>query len=189
MTTLNAKRVCLMLMAVGLLTACGFQLRGVNQAIDHAYSTMKVVDLSGDEAFLQVVEQALEGSGVEILEASENVLEIQSSIPGRRTASYSSRGKSAEFELVKDVKYLFRREDKILIEPTTVSSRRSYLYRETAAVGKAEEEVLLRQEMDQDLAHRIMLSLQRSARDSSAPAESATDAGPDAEASGETTEP
>ncbi len=126
---------------------------------------MQVEDLSGDDAFRQIMEQTLENSGVEIREESENVLTILKSEADRRTASYSSRGKSAEFELLKDVNYQFRREDKMLIEATSIQARRTYLYRETAAVGKAEEETLLRQEMDLDLAQRIIISLQRSAQD------------------------
>jgi len=151
--------------AIALISACGFQLRGTNNAIQHSYSSMRVVDMSGDEAFKQVMEQTLEGSGVEIREESENVLEIMKSFPTRRTASYSRRGKSAEFDLQKDVYYQFRREQDLLIAPTTIQARRSYLYRETAAVGKAEEETMLKNEMDMDLAQRIIISLQRSVQE------------------------
>ena len=148
-----------------LVVSCGFKLRGTNNAIEHIYASMQVEDLSGDDAFRQVMEETLENSGVEIREESENVLTILKSEADRRTASCSSRGKSAEFELLKDVNYQFRREDVMLIEPTSIQARRTYLYRETAAVGKAEEETLLRQEMDLDLAQRIIISLQRSAQE------------------------
>lgn len=53
----------------------------------------------------------------------------------------------------------------MLIPETTFKARRSYLYRETAAVGKAEEENMLKREMDQDLVQRILLSIRRSSQD------------------------
>jgi LPS-assembly lipoprotein len=148
-----------------LVSACGFQLRGTNNAIQNIYSTMRVEDFSGDNAFQQIIEQTLKDSGVAIRPESENVLEILTSVPDRRTASYSSRGKSAEFELLKDISFQFKREQSVLIQPTLYKARRTYLYRETAAVGKAEEENLLKREMDQDLAQRIIIALQRTVKD------------------------
>jgi len=155
----------LLLALVVQLQGCGFQLRGSAQSIARSYSSVNVVNASGDESLRKVVEQALLNTGTEISAVSGNRLEILSAKQDKRTASYSSRGKSAEYELLKEVRFRFIHDDKELIPDTTFKARRSYLYRETAAVGKAEEENMLRREMDQDLAQRILLAIRRSTRE------------------------
>ena len=144
------------------LQGCGFQLRGSTNSIAKSYSSVWVVNSSGDEALRQITVQALKNTGTEVVATSGNVLEILYSRPDKRTASYSSRGKSAEYELLKEIRFRFKQDDKILIPDTTFKARRSYLYRETAAVGTAEEENLLKREMDQALAQRILLAIRRS---------------------------
>ena len=143
------------------LSACGFALRGTEHALNKSFESMRLKTNGGDEAFFADVRQALKDSDIRLSGDSDNVLEIISTHLEKRTASYSSRAKSAEYELIKNINFRFLRHGKELIPSTQIQARRSYLYRETAAVGKAEEEVLLRQEMDQDLAQRILLALQR----------------------------
>lgn len=154
-------RTPLTLLLLICLSACGFQLRGTQNAISHSYSSIKVVDKSGDKGFQQTVSNALKNSGVKISEDALAVLTIHNSKSDKRTASFSSRAKSAEYELLKSITFQFVYDQDILIDSTQLLARRSYLYRETAAVGKAEEEQLLRREMNDDLAQRILLALQR----------------------------
>lgn len=159
----------LLIALVFLLTACGFQLRGTENAIHHSFTEVTVVNSTADKRFQQILEEALKNAGVLVAVDSDTKLEILTSTPRRRTASFSSRAKSAEFELLKEVSFRFSHQEEVVIETTQLQARRSYLYRETAAVGKAEEEILLRKEMDEDLAQRILLYLQRSVAESSKP--------------------
>ena len=159
-------RQVLYLSLVFLMSACGFQLRGTTEALDHTYASIRILDKSGDLVFQRELEQALRDAGVRVSADSSYILTINKTHHKKRTASYSSRAKSAEYELIKDVSFQFNQEKSTLIPRTSLQTRRSYLYRETVAVGKAEEERLLRTEMDQDLAQRILLSLQRSIRES-----------------------
>ncbi len=146
-----------------LLAACGFQLRGSERPLNKTFSSVHLITNGSDNSFYNAVKNALKDARIELNDASLNKLEIVGSGDQKRTASYSSRAKSAEFELIKTVTFRFTREKEQLIAPMKLEARRSYLYRETAAVGKAEEENLLKQEMNQDLAQRILLALQRSA--------------------------
>ena len=150
-----------LLLSTLLLSACGFQLRGTHNALDSHFSSIRIVDKSGDKAFQQAVSNALQNTGVDISEDALTVLTLVKSKQEKRTASFSSRAKSAEYELLKTVTFQLQRDQDVLLENTELQSRRSYLYRETAAVGRAEEENLLRREMNQDLAQRILLALQR----------------------------
>lgn len=154
-----------LLIASLILQGCGFQLRGSANSIAHSYSSIRVVNSSGDEGLRKNIEQALIDTGTSVSPTSLNVLEILETEEDKRTASYSSRGKSAEYELLKEIRFQFKRDDQILIPETTFKARRSYLYRETAAVGKAEEENMLKQEMDQDLVQRILLAIRRSTQE------------------------
>ena len=155
----------LTLIAALLIQGCGFQLRGSTNSISKSYGSVHVINKSGDEAFRKIVEQALLDTGTKVTPTSSNQLEILTTKEDKRTASYSSRGKSAEYELLKEISFQFKHGDEILIPETTFHARRSYLYRETAAVGKAEEENILKREMSQDLAQRILLAIRRSAQE------------------------
>ena len=156
----------ILIAALSLMSAgCGFQLRGSSASIAQSYSSVRGVDLSGDGRLRKDLEQALTDTGTNVTATSLNVVEILQSEEDKRTASYSSRGKSAEYELLKEIRFQFKRDEKVLIPETTFKARRSYLYRETAAVGKAEEENMLKREMDQDLVQRILLSIRRSSQD------------------------
>ena len=156
----------ILIAALSLMSAgCGFQLRGSSASIAQSYSSVRVVDLSGDGRLRKDLEQALTDTGTNVTATSLNVVEILQSEEDKRTASYSSRGKSAEYELLKEIRFQFKRDEKVLIPETTFKARRSYLYRETAAVGKAEEENMLKRERDQDLVQHILLSIRRSSQD------------------------
>ena len=113
-----AIRSLLILSLALCLSACGFALRGTEHALNKSFESMRLKTNGGDEAFFADVRQALKDSDIRLSGDSDNVLEIISTHLEKRTASYSSRAKSAEYEL-------------------------------------------LRQEMDQDLAQRILLALQR----------------------------
>ena len=155
----------LTLIAALLLPGCGFQLRGSANSISKSYGSVHVINHSGDEALRKIVEQALLDTGTKVTPTSANTLEILATKEDKRTASYSSRGKSAEYELLKEIRFQFKRGEDVLIPETTFHARRSYLYRETAAVGKAEEENILKREMNQDLAQRILLAIRRSTQE------------------------
>ena len=134
----------ILIAALSLMSAgCGFQLRGCSASIAQSYSSVRVVDLSGDGRLRKDLEQALTDTGTNVTATSLNVVEILQSEEDKRTASYSSRGKSAEYELLKEIRFQFKRDEKVLIPETTFKARRSYLYRETAAVGKAEEVITM----------------------------------------------
>ncbi len=154
-------RIVLIVWLITAMSACGFQLRGSQRALHKSFPSIQLVASDRDPSFSLAIKQALEDARIQQNGSSINRLDIIRTRDQKRTASYSSRAKSAEFELIKSVTFRFSREDKELIAPMQLEARRSYLYRETAAVGKAEEEILLRQEMDQDLAQRIMLAIQR----------------------------
>lgn len=156
-------RCSLILGLITALAACGFQLRGSDHPLHKTFPSVNLVIEDKDPAFRSAMEQTLADARIEINEASANRLEVIETREQKRTASYSSRAKSAEYELIKSVKFRFSRERDQIIAPMKLEARRSYLYRETAAVGKAEEETLLKQEMNRDLAQRILLALLRAA--------------------------
>lgn len=150
-----------------LLAACGFQLRGVEHSINSRYESIRLTTNGKDEQFHATLRKSLKNAGVTLSENADARLEILGTKTEKRTASYSSRAKSAEFELLKTVSFRFRDNGRELISDMPLQARRSYLYRETAAVGKAEEENLLWQEMDLDLSQRILMALQRTVADGS----------------------
>lgn len=154
----------LILALTTLLASCGFQLRGGERPLHKAFPSVHLeMDYNDDPFFYDVMVQTLRDAGIQLNNTSINRLEVLSTRNQKRTASYSSRAKTAEYELIKTVSFRFVRDKEVWIEPMKLETRRSYLYRETAAVGKAEEEILLTQEMSRDLAQRILLALRHNA--------------------------
>ena len=133
-------RCSLILVVIAALSACGFQLRGSDFPLRKTFSSIHVVSDRKDEGLNGALDLVLRSSQIQRNEDSANQLQILSSKTSRRTASYSSRAKSAEYELIKSVEFRLLRDTQDIIAPMTLEARRSYLYRETAAVGKAEEE-------------------------------------------------
>src|SRR3990167_8348110 len=159
MTTISRKTtgIAWLVSLTLLLAACGFQLRGVEHSITSRYESIRLTNSSRDEQFHSTLRQSLKNAGVTLSEDADARLEILGTKAEKRTASYSSRAKSAEFELLKTVNFRFSNHGRELIGEMPLQARRSYLYRESAAVGKAEEESLLWQENDMELGQRSLI--------------------------------
>lgn len=147
-----------LLLSTLLINGCGFHLRGMEVDLADTVDSVELIDRSTDYILRSELERSLQEQGVSIVASADVQLQLLQSSKERRTSAYSSRAKSAEFELIKSSDFLIRAFGQTLLE-RRVEARRSYLYRETAAVGKNEEENMLWEEMNNDLARRILLAL------------------------------
>lgn len=148
------------------LAACGFHLRGV---VDLP-AVMKATQVEGDRFSLLVEElgNVLRASGAQVVDSRARataVLRVIRESSSRRTLSVGTTGKVSEYEVSHSVEY--RLEDahgQVLVQPRVLSARRDYQFDENDVLGKAAEEENLREEMQRDLAVRIVRQLSIMAR-------------------------
>jgi len=141
------------------LSACGFHLRGESK-LHTSFSTLSIEGREG-QAFRQILVGKLEKSGVEIDSSAPYTILLLDEESERRVSAYSTRAKSAGFELKRTITFkIIGPSQKVEeVKETEMFSRRHLLFRENQVVGKQDEEVLLWQEMDQELAERIIRKL------------------------------
>lgn len=141
------------------LSACGFHLRGESK-LHTSFSTLSIEGREG-QAFRQILVGKLEKSGVEIDSSAPYTILLLDEESERRVSAYSTRAKSAGFELKRTITFkIIGPSQKVEeVKETEMFSRRHLLFREDQVVGKQDEEVLLWQEMDQELAERIIRKL------------------------------
>ena len=140
------------------LVGCGFQLR--NWDLSSAFASASVVATEGvtlDDALVR----ALRYSGVDVVpDGSDGVLRLSQEREERRSAAVTAAGRAAEVELALEV--TFSVEDsagKELAPERSLRVARVQRIDVDNIVGSSEEEALLRDEMRQELASRMVRSL------------------------------
>lgn len=141
-----------------VLSACGFQLRGV------ADFPFKSIYIQGANLSLKkdLIKQ-LKINSVQVLDSNEGaevVLELVNELSEKRILSLSGGGLVREYELYYKASFRTR----AAAEPTwsqvqTVQTRRDFSYNDNALLGKAEEEAGLNQDMRKDVTREIMRRL------------------------------
>lgn len=139
-----------------VLSACGFQLRGV---ADLHFKNLYIQ--GGQLSLVQDLERQLKANGVTIVQNSEDaevMLELMSENNLKRIMSLSGGGLVREFELSYVLNYRIRDASNPLWGPVqTIRGRRDVSYNDNVLLGKAEEEVRLYQDMRYD-AVRVLLN-------------------------------
>ena len=141
-----------------LLSACGFQLRGT---VDLP-PVLQATQLEGDRFSLLVSElgMLLRNAGAGLVEErgqATAVLKVLDETSSQRVLSVGVSGRAAEYELHHRVDYqLEDARGEVLVPRQSLSARRTYQFDENDVLGKANEEESLREEMQRDLARRIL---------------------------------
>lgn len=142
-----------------VLTACGFQLRGLGDT----QFALKELDVSARNAYGQTVsdlERVLSDNGVNVHPGAAYKLIIIREIQDRRTISYTSVARSAEYELISSLDYEIRSADNLLLIGDTASVRKVYLHDENNLIGSDLEAQQLITEMRRDMIQRLVQRLQ-----------------------------
>lgn len=149
-----------------LLSACGFQLRGGVELPP----SLQVVQVQGDRFSLlrSELDMLLRNAGARVVEERNEasaVVRLLGEASTNRVVSVGVTGRAAEYELHHRVEYQL--EDVhggLLVPKQALSTRRSYRFDENDVLGKASEEESLREEMQRELALRILQQLSILAR-------------------------
>lgn len=159
----HARTVLLLTAAALLLAACsGWQLRGQTSTPE-----LESITLDGASARLRyTLEDELEPSGVLIHGESQNIVMILDERWDSRTAAVDARGRAAERELRYEITWQLvdRDTEAMLNPPRRISALRSFAYSPDNVTATSDEEELVRDDLYEDVAYRLINQLANAAR-------------------------
>lgn len=150
------------LMVVGLavlLSACGFQLRGVGSG----EFALKEIDVKARNAYgntVNEVRQALENRDLRVHAGAPYRLVLVSEREQVRTASYTRSARSAEYELTLILDYQIQTASELPLISNRLEVQNTYLQDENNLIGSDQEAVQVRSEMRRDLIQQLVQQLQ-----------------------------
>jgi LPS-assembly lipoprotein len=153
----------ILLLSLGaLLSACGFQLRGVGDNATVLPESWKSMHLSTDNPnseFSREVEMRFAAQGITWTdrESANYRLELGPERFSQRNLSLNSEARVAEFELNQTARFsVIDADNQVTIESTEVAVIRQMENDPRNVVGKSEEVRIIKSEMRADLARQIM---------------------------------
>jgi LPS-assembly lipoprotein len=154
------KRNLLVIGLAGLLSACGFQLRGTGDA----QFALKELDVSARNAYGETVTQVrevLENNGVRVYAGAPYKLVLTRETENRRSASFSSGARTAEYELTMVLDYEIRGTQNLLLTSNTVEVQNYYQQDDNNLAGSDQEAAQLRNELRREMVQQLTQNLQQ----------------------------
>lgn len=156
----NGIATLLLLSAMSVISACGFQLRGVTSLPEGT----EPVYLDGASGQLGIeLRNLLNASGVEL---SENIKDANSQLiikkrkSEKRTAALGEGARVIEYQLIESLSFELRSSNgDILFNPSRLTERKIINNDPNKVASSSAEELLLRREMLQNLAAKITRQL------------------------------
>ena len=156
---MNVRPLIICLLFVGL-SGCGFQLRGENDVTLKGFGVIAVAGLDLHDPLYQSLQRQLVRAGARLSSpdiAPDWQLRVGDRRSTRRVFSVDARNKSVEFELEESLGFSLRGKDGATpIERQRLRSLRISLNPEIQVLGRNREEAMLRADMHQELAERII---------------------------------
>ena len=157
-------RLLLMVIVLsGLLTACGFHLRGAGTDLDGA--NVWLLSKTPNADFERTLKQRLAYQGANLVNAAEDS-QMQLAIVGynteKRTVARDSFGRASELELIFTLKYQLLTPHMVTEgepETQTLNSRREFAYQRTLESGQVNEQQRLIDDMHQGVINRLLLQM------------------------------
>jgi LPS-assembly lipoprotein len=151
----------LIVVAIALFGACGFQRQGV--APMSPVMRVTYLDAKDERTDFQLeLRRSLAASGTRLADRAEDAtatLRVSRDETGRRVLSVSSRNTPLEYEVYYTVTYSVSAGDKELMPSQTVTLTRDYSFSEEQLLAKEHEEDILRAAIARDLAGIVMRRL------------------------------
>ena len=154
------KRNLLVIGLAGLLSACGFQLRGTGDV----QFALKELDVSARDAYgdtVQQVREVLEDNDVRVYAGAPYKLVITRETENRRSASYSSGARTAEYELTMALDYEIRGAQNLLLTGNKVEVQNYYQQDDNNLAGSDQEAAQLRSELRREMIQQLTQNLQQ----------------------------
>jgi len=153
----------ILLMSILLLQACSGNSFHLRKELDlpKMYQRIQVDNISYEHNLIKAFELALEESGGQLLAKAPTIVKINNLREGKRTVAYTKERKAREFLLYLKFGYTISMLGKET-KNQRISLDRIFVYDADFALGKAEEEDKIRQELYKEAARLMLLKLQYS---------------------------
>lgn len=155
------------LIVVLVAGGCGFQPRGQGGATGQLDGSYGATGIASNSTLYRALRRSVTfagGTWVEQQDTPNSLIHIQSLTRDSRVLSVDSRNRAVEFELEETVRFVFRpAHSAVEATPQTIRVLRALFRPPDAVVAGDRERVLIRREMQEDLADRIVrrISLQQ----------------------------
>ena len=149
------------LMVVGLallLSACGFQLRGVG-GNDFALQEINLQARNSHGDTVRQLKEQLENNGVRVHDGARYTLDLVREQTRQRTASYTSSARSAEYELTSVLDYQFRGPQNTVLLEDSIEVQKVYVHDSSNLIGSDQEANQLRSEMRRELLQQLNMRI------------------------------
>ena len=153
---------CTFFTVLFLLQACsgnGFHLRK-DLDLPSKYQSIQIENLSYENDFVKAFEAALEESGGVLLEKASTIIKINNFREGKYTIAYTSERKAREYLLSLKFDYIVISNSNKKPTKYRLNLDRVFIYDADFALGKAEEESKIRQNLYEEASRLILLKLQ-----------------------------
>jgi len=137
----------------------GFHLRK-NLDLPVKYQRVQIDNLHQDHAFVKFFQLALEEAGGELLESAPTKIQIHNFQEGRRVVAYTSERRAREYLLFLRFEYSMQLKEKTKLARRRVNVDRTFIYDANFALGKAEEENQIRNNLYEEASRLMLLRLQ-----------------------------
>ena len=155
-------RTLVLLLFVSTLAACGWHLRGL-QSIELPFSTLYLQTRDVDAKLVEQLTRQLARQDINLAPSGvgQYQLLLENYREDKRVLTTDSRGRATDYQLTSSVDIqLLDDQQQLILEQQTLELVRSYNFDADNVASANEEEALLREEMKQELARRILLRLQ-----------------------------
>ena len=153
------KRNLLIVGLAALLSACGFQLRGTGDT----QFALKELNVTARNTYGETVQQlrdVLESNDVKVYAGAPYKLVLSNESENRRSASYNSGARTAEYELTMALDYQIRGAQNLLLTSNRIEVQNYYQQDDNNLIGSDQEAALLRSELRSDLIQQLVQRLQ-----------------------------
>ncbi|HEX5843381.1 MAG TPA: LPS assembly lipoprotein LptE [Pseudomonas sp.] len=156
------KRNLLVIGLATLLSACGFQLRGTgSSAADFALTELALSARNAHGDTVEDLREVLQDSGVRIYPGAPYRLVLSNELESRRTASFTSAARTAEYELTTQLDYEIRGSKNLLLLSNRLEAQSYYSQDGNNLIGGDQEAAQVRGEMRRELLQQLLQRLQQ----------------------------
>ena len=154
------RNVWVLIILLTSLTACGFQMRGIQSPTVARFTSLNLRSVAAGELAREVKSQ-LQLAGIAVSSESDYTLTLANETYKRSILSVSPKtGKAEEFQLLLSARMsVSKKGERDLISNEPVTASRDYLFDEDALLGKASEEKVLKENLRQQAAASIIRRL------------------------------
>lgn len=143
-------------------TGSGFHLRG-KADLPTVFQTMTLQGVASDSNFALAMRKAFEGAGHELLLIPSNehtLLAITNYQEGKRVVGYGKNREVREFLIFIALDYEVRAKNgEVLLPKQRLQVDKTQIYDSEFVLGKTEEERLIRKDLRDDLARKVLIRL------------------------------